>query len=253
MPSANSLTAIAFLNNPRQVNRSKVWFFDVNLYLSGTGEDAESICGACRCFNDKDLPFDNENAGVYLIHAWVGLPNDVCDLGANATGEYDLVGDIQWLILLHEHTYGENADDAPTVRLPKIDLEYRPYLSLSGLPFNIDKPQAKFDMDIEQYTQISKGGPVTVFPASCSIIDSPRWAKPALGAYAGNRTYQTDTFPRFINSTPPFRTDSEYTSASVSLDKRGCGLSPFNSISYSNSVSVYRENNSVSVFNPYGP
>ncbi|KAF8156408.1 hypothetical protein K438DRAFT_2075638 [Mycena galopus ATCC 62051] len=59
--------------------------------------------------------------------------------------------------------------------------EYRAYVGFSGLAFNSDKPAGKFDIDCEQYTQIAKGGPITVFPASCLVINSPRWkddAKP---------------------------------------------------------------------------
>jgi hypothetical protein len=64
------------------------------------------------------------------------------------------------------------------VRFPHIETEYPPYVVVSGLPFNIQKPSATFDIDIEQYTQLAKGSSqMTMFPASCTIIDSPRWSK----------------------------------------------------------------------------
>ncbi|KAJ7037145.1 hypothetical protein C8F04DRAFT_1332779 [Mycena alexandri] len=183
MPSGVSLTSLAYLTNPRQVGKSKVWFFDANMFLRReAGEEGErtvGTCGALRYFNSSDLEFDDE--GVYVIHAWVcpiGLSNLSYDVGENANKDlYDFVGDIQWLIPLHKQVLGEEAGEEPTIRLPKINMEYSPYVVLSGLPFNIDKPAAKFDIDIEQYTQTAKGGPMTVFPASCHIVDSPRWGK----------------------------------------------------------------------------
>ncbi|KAJ7841431.1 hypothetical protein B0H13DRAFT_1910297 [Mycena leptocephala] len=53
----------------------------------------------------------------------------------------------------------------PTLRMPRIETE-------SGVTFNSDKPTARFDMDVEQYTQFAKG---KVVPVSCSTVDSPRW------------------------------------------------------------------------------
>ncbi|KAJ7857508.1 hypothetical protein B0H13DRAFT_2574627 [Mycena leptocephala] len=91
------------------------------------------------------------------------------------------------LIPLHETVYPEvdsiasmpnNDNGKPLeleVRIPKINTEYLPYVVFSSLPFNGNKDKGTFDIDIGQYTQLSKGGPLTVLPASCLIIDSPRW------------------------------------------------------------------------------
>jgi hypothetical protein len=61
----------------------------------------------------------------------------------------------------------------PEVRIPKINTEYLPYVVFSGLPFNGNKDKGTFDIDIGQYTQLSKGNLLTVLPASCLVIDSP--------------------------------------------------------------------------------
>ncbi|KAF7328554.1 hypothetical protein MVEN_02543100 [Mycena venus] len=74
-----------------------------------------------------------------------------------------------------------------TTRQPKLSQRFgcrestpntRHTLFFSGLPFNGKKDKGTFDIDVEQYTQLAKGGPITAFPASCSIIDSPRWPNP---------------------------------------------------------------------------
>ncbi|KAJ7883329.1 hypothetical protein B0H13DRAFT_1890414 [Mycena leptocephala] len=176
MPSGVSLTALTYFDNPHQVGRSKVWFFDASMFLSRDGNKTNGICGAVRYFNGSDLPFDD--LGLYVINAFVGLPHDAYDLGSNANKElYDFVGDIQWLIPLHEHVLSDVAGENPDVRFPHIETEYPPYVVISGLPFNIQKPSATFNIDIEQYTQIAKGSQMMVFPASCTIINSPRWSK----------------------------------------------------------------------------
>jgi hypothetical protein len=73
----------------------------------------------------------------------------------------------------------DGEDPEPTeakLRMPKIKTDYRAYVNFCGLPFNGNKAAGKFDIDCEQYTQIAKGGPTTVFPVSCWIINSPRWS-----------------------------------------------------------------------------
>ncbi|KAJ7306707.1 hypothetical protein DFH08DRAFT_824660 [Mycena albidolilacea] len=73
---------------------------------------------------------------------------------------------------------GENPEPTEAkLCMPRIKTDYGAYVNFCGLPFNGNKATGKFDIDCEQYTQISKGGPTTVFPASCWIIDSPRWAR----------------------------------------------------------------------------
>ncbi|KAJ7184070.1 hypothetical protein C8R46DRAFT_1026084 [Mycena filopes] len=76
--------------------------------------------------------------------------------------------------------------------MPKINMEYVPYAVLSGLPFNINKDDAKFDIDIEQYTQTAKGGPYYSLP---SLLQHRRL--PALG-----QGRQTCPFPRQDVSAP---------------------------------------------------
>ncbi|KAJ6626182.1 hypothetical protein B0H10DRAFT_2211374 [Mycena sp. CBHHK59/15] len=186
MPSGVSLTGMAFLDNPRQQGKSKMWFFDANMFLSRDGDNTTGISGCLRYFNVNDLQFGP--AGLYNVHAWVGQMNQAYDLGADADKDsYDFVGNIQWLILLHEEleadTQRSDADGGElselALRMPKINTEYRPYVTFSGVAFNTDKPMGKFDLDAEQYTLIAKGGPTTVFPVSSWIIDSLRWANTA--------------------------------------------------------------------------
>jgi hypothetical protein len=69
----------------------------------------------------------------------------------------------------------------------KADTKYWAYINICGLPFNNNKEARKFNINCEQYTQIAKGGPTTVFPMLCWIIDSPRWKTNAKPVPYGNR------------------------------------------------------------------
>ncbi|KAJ6629524.1 hypothetical protein B0H10DRAFT_2208903 [Mycena sp. CBHHK59/15] len=183
MPSGVSLTGMAFLDNPRQQGKSKMWFFNANMFLSRDGDNTTGISGCLRYFNVSNLQFSP--AGLYIVHAWVGQMNQAYGLGANADKDsYDFVGDIQWLIPLHEELKADaqspDADDGElselALRMPKINTKYCPYVTFSSVAFITHKPVGKFDLDAEQYTLIAKGGPTTMFPVSGWIIDSPHWA-----------------------------------------------------------------------------
>ncbi|KAJ6535290.1 hypothetical protein DFH09DRAFT_1091823 [Mycena vulgaris] len=196
MPSGISATGLAYLDNPRRlgIGNSKTFALDASMFLRRDGTEAKAITAVMRYFNGNDL--DLSEPGVYVFNSWIGQPhNSDKDIGDSVC---DFVGDIQWLMPLHEDTYnnrddydeassdnGEARPKAPPIlvdrRLPRIFTEYPLYVNFSGLAFNNDKDAGTFDMDIEQYTQISKGGPITVFPMSCWIKDSPRWAKSSSG------------------------------------------------------------------------
>ncbi|KAJ7824579.1 hypothetical protein B0H13DRAFT_2375414 [Mycena leptocephala] len=185
MPSGNNWFGMAYLTNPRQVGKSKTWFFTASMFLRAEGEGEEKIThgisGCLRYFDE----------GLLILFLSVGQNNSEYDLGPGLSDadkkDYAFVGDIIWLIPLHEIVYPEVDADSiastpdndkplePEVRIPKINTEHPPYIVFSGLPFNGNKEKGTFDIDIGQYTQLSKGGPLTVLPASCSIIDSPRW------------------------------------------------------------------------------
>ncbi|KAJ7906761.1 hypothetical protein B0H13DRAFT_2505060 [Mycena leptocephala] len=82
----------------------------------------------------------------------------------NERNDYGFVGDIIWFIPLHEtvDSIASMPDNdngkplEPEVQIPKINTEYLPYLIFSGLPFNGNKDKGMFDIDIGQYTQLSK-------------------------------------------------------------------------------------------------
>jgi hypothetical protein len=60
-----------------------------------------------------------------------------------------------------------------TIRLPQINTNFPPYLTICGIAFNTDKPKATFDIDAQQYTQFTSG--YAALPVSCTIMNSPRW------------------------------------------------------------------------------
>ncbi|KAJ7346921.1 hypothetical protein DFH08DRAFT_869795 [Mycena albidolilacea] len=216
MPSGVSLTGMAYMTNPYRQGGSKTWQFDATFFLSRKTEEAdgkeitEATSARLRYFNANDLAFGP--VGLYVVHAWVGQTDPGYSLGDADTSEYDFVGDIQWLMPLHENIIVEDGDGDTDIassdngepkakesqgmmpRMPKVDTEYRAYINFCGLPFNNNKKAGKFDIDCEQYTQIAKGGPTTVFPMSCWIVDSPRWKTDAKPVPFGNRFISASGF-----------------------------------------------------------
>ncbi|KAJ7919817.1 hypothetical protein B0H13DRAFT_2428228 [Mycena leptocephala] len=100
-----------------------------------------------------------------------------CPVGADGPGQLSVGqqacrqnerNDYDFLIPLHETVYPEVDSIAstpdndngkplePEVRIPKINTEYLPYAVFFGLPFNGNKDKGMFDINIGQYTQLSK-------------------------------------------------------------------------------------------------
>ncbi|KAJ7902791.1 hypothetical protein B0H14DRAFT_2555278 [Mycena olivaceomarginata] len=166
MPSGVSLTGMAYMTNPYRQGGSKTWQFDATFFLSRKTEEAdgkeitEATSARLRYFNANDLAFGP--VGLYVIHAWVGQTDPSYSLGDADTSEYDFVGDIQWLMPLHENIIVEDGDGDTDIassdngepkakesqgmmpRMPKVDTEYRAYINFCGLPFNNNKKAGKF-------------------------------------------------------------------------------------------------------------
>lgn len=96
---------------------------------------------------------------------------------------YDFIGDIQWLIPLQQRYSKEDGECALTA-FPA-DPEQWAYIHISGVAMNVQRSEAKFDLDIEQYVSCMKDAlksassqitkPIKpIAPISCTIPDSPK-------------------------------------------------------------------------------
>ncbi|KAJ7663598.1 hypothetical protein B0H14DRAFT_2658745 [Mycena olivaceomarginata] len=165
--------------------------FDASFYLNVTKDEEgkDVVNGTCGrlCYFNTGSELDFGQVGLYVVHAWVGQSAAGYSLGEDIDHtDYDFVGDIQWLMPLHEEEdTGEGGDSAsiqssrdgedpePTkakLCMPKIKTDYCAYVNFCGLPFNGNKAAGKFDINCEQYTQIAKGGPTTIYIASGFLV-----------------------------------------------------------------------------------
>ncbi|KAJ7670725.1 hypothetical protein DFH06DRAFT_1125019 [Mycena polygramma] len=185
MSSSVDIDTIAYLRNPRQVgttpsgNPSKVWMFDVEMYIGIDAEGQEQGMAAClRFFNQPDLQFGQ--VGLYSVRALIGsMPerNNI-DLGSNAhpRDHYIVAGDIQRLIPLHEVQIEEvEGKEVTSIKLPNLDTRILPYLTICGVALNANKENATlgFDIDARQYALFANG--YIDFPVLCRIPKSGRW------------------------------------------------------------------------------
>ncbi|KAJ6470105.1 hypothetical protein C8R47DRAFT_1222738 [Mycena vitilis] len=167
MSSSVDIDTIAYLRNPRQVgttpsgNPSKVWMFDVEMYIGIDAEGQEQGMAAClRFFNQPDLQFGQ--VGLYAVRALIGsMPerNNI-DLGSNARprDHYIVAGDIQRLIPLHEVQIEEvEGKEVTSIKLPNLDTRILPYLTICGVALNSNKEKATFDIDARQYALFANG------------------------------------------------------------------------------------------------
>ncbi|KAJ7665014.1 hypothetical protein DFH06DRAFT_1186391 [Mycena polygramma] len=169
--SGTGLNVICYFQNPSQVGQSKVWLFDAHMCVG-----QKELIARLRVFNEWDFVFGD--IGLYSVNAWVARMDDKFELGdgARPRKDYALIGDVQTLIPLHEMVTEKNDDneEVAVVRLPSINIDFLPYLIVTGPAFNPNKDTATFDMDIRPYLQAANNGYAS-FPLSCNIPNSGRW------------------------------------------------------------------------------
>ncbi|KAF8957984.1 hypothetical protein BDZ97DRAFT_1843975 [Flammula alnicola] len=174
-----SLTAIAALGNPRTIPKSKTIVLDAQIYIGSLS--CESLLGALRYFNAKDLHFP-ESAGLYLINFHLTLIKifrmeitaDIVPTILPAD-DYSFIGDINWIVPLNVPQDVSDANE--TGNNFSIDPCQRALVHVSGIATNCQKDQGSFDLDLEHYVSALKDTKhVKAFaPLTCFIPDSPRY------------------------------------------------------------------------------
>ncbi|KAF8056976.1 hypothetical protein FPV67DRAFT_1677733 [Lyophyllum atratum] len=169
MPSPTgsaSIVGIAILENPRPepitlkngtTTTGKSIVFDAQFYVN----PSTTIVACLRYFNANDLAFGD--IGHYFVYTTVAKMVKGANIHSRDLGEedYHLVGDIQFLM-------PADVDD----------LRVQPYVDICGLPKNIDRNDAAFDIHAPQYTAaLRENRDDSVFPARALIPDSPRYNK----------------------------------------------------------------------------
>ncbi|KAJ7879270.1 hypothetical protein B0H14DRAFT_3435152 [Mycena olivaceomarginata] len=146
MLSAASLTAIAVLENPRLIPKSKFIVFDAQIYL---GSSEPILIMSVHYFNTEKTEF--ADVGVYSI-----ILEELTPLN------YHIFGDIVWLVSLGS---------------PKnFGMCHHAFVYVSGLPNNINTDNSTFEVHMEQYLSANKN-PKNVFPLRCLFPNTQHWSK----------------------------------------------------------------------------
>ncbi|KAJ7217387.1 hypothetical protein C8J57DRAFT_1095875 [Mycena rebaudengoi] len=157
MSSSDSITAIAILENPRVIPKMKTTVLNAQIFL-GSSEPA-LICNL-HYFNANNIVFkDIPEAFVIILQGARALTDAQTYSQQLAALDYHIMGDIVWLVRL-----GSPGD---------FDICQRPYTHITGLPSNINKDDATFEVNVEQYIAATKS--TKLFPARCLIPDTARF------------------------------------------------------------------------------
>ncbi|KAK7029143.1 hypothetical protein R3P38DRAFT_3516144 [Favolaschia claudopus] len=189
------LDAIVYLSRSRafKSDSPKAVLLDANIffgaYVTETVEDEETgekrevktpagMVACLRFFNDKDIHFDEQQAGLFSIRAQVCQMDDKFTVGESFdSSDYSMVGDIEECIPLHEVIAQTGPAGGFTIRNPNINVNFPARLTICGPATNINKDDGTFEVDASQYTQFSRSQ--LPFPVSCACPTSPRWPTPA--------------------------------------------------------------------------
>ncbi|KAJ6492601.1 hypothetical protein DFH09DRAFT_1338303 [Mycena vulgaris] len=156
--SSTHLIGIAVLENPRVIPKSKTAVFDAQLFLPSS---EPALIGSLRYFNANDLAFGD--VGCYIICIGAARSNPRVEVYSQSLTpvDYHVMGDIIWLIPL-----GSPED---------FDLCHHIFVTICGVPTNINRDDATFHLNAEQYISATKSS--EVFPARCLIPDTPKFKK----------------------------------------------------------------------------
>ncbi|KAJ7266159.1 hypothetical protein C8J57DRAFT_1511087 [Mycena rebaudengoi] len=156
--SSTILTGVAVLENPRVIPKSKTTVFDAQLFLPST---EPALIGSFRYFNGDNLEF--KEIGCYAICIHVARTNPAVEVYSQTLTpvDFNIMGDIVWLILL----------GSPET----LDLCFPSFVTVCGVPSNINRDDATFHIDAEQYVSATKAS--ELFPVRCLIPESPKFKK----------------------------------------------------------------------------
>ncbi|KAJ6582487.1 hypothetical protein DFH09DRAFT_1309433 [Mycena vulgaris] len=139
MSSTASLTAIAVLENPRLIPKSKFIVFDTQIYL---GSSEPVFIAPLRYFNSDDAEFADISCYSIIIEpARASSTIEIYSQGLTPP-DYHVFGDIVWLV--------------PLGSPENFEMCHHAFVHVSGLPTNINKDNSTFKIHAEQYLSATK-------------------------------------------------------------------------------------------------
>ncbi|KAJ7169785.1 hypothetical protein C8R46DRAFT_1217449 [Mycena filopes] len=156
--SSTTLHGLAVLENPRVIPKTKTTVFDGQLFLPST---EPALIGSFRYFNENNLTF--AEVGYYDVGIRVARTTPTVEVYSQTLTpvDYHIMGDIFSL--------------APLGSPESFDLCNRTSIAVCGVATNINRDDATFEVDAEQYLAVTRS--LEVFPARCLIPDTPRFKK----------------------------------------------------------------------------
>ncbi|KAJ7624197.1 hypothetical protein B0H17DRAFT_1218917 [Mycena rosella] len=159
MSSSASLIALAILENPRLIPKSKFIVFDAQIYL---GSSEPAIITSLRYFNVNNLTF--ADVGCYTVVFQPARTSSTIEVYSQDLTPLDFhaFGDIVWII--------------PLGSPENFDMRHHAVVHVAGLPTNINKDDSTFEIHAAQYLSATKIAD-NIFPVRCLFPDTKRWEK----------------------------------------------------------------------------
>ncbi|KAJ7916923.1 hypothetical protein B0H13DRAFT_2445608 [Mycena leptocephala] len=154
--SATSLHAIAVLENPRIIPKTKTFVFDAQIYL---GSSEPALIASLRYFNADNREFAEVGAYAVDIHPARTVPT--IEVYSQELTPVDF-GDIIRMV--------------PLGSPENFDVCHHAIVHVCGLPSNINKEDSTFDIHPEQYLSATKTAN-NAFPVRCGFPSTARWEK----------------------------------------------------------------------------
>ncbi|KAJ7447431.1 hypothetical protein FB451DRAFT_1411850 [Mycena latifolia] len=155
--SLSHLNALAVLENPRVIPKSKTVVFDAQMYL---GSSEPALIFSLRYFNADDLDFPDVSCCSVDVHP------------ARTTSTTEVYS--QELTPLDYHGFGDIVKIVPLGSPESFDLRHHAYIHACGLPSNMDKKNSTFDIGVAQFMSANKKTN-NEFPVHCVVPATPRW------------------------------------------------------------------------------
>ncbi|KAF7372299.1 hypothetical protein MVEN_00090000 [Mycena venus] len=159
--SSITLHGVAALENPRVIptkdgKKGKMTVLDGQLFLPSS---EPALIGSFHFFNENNL--DLPDVGCYSIGVRIARTTPTVEVYSKtlAPVDYHVIGDIFSLI--------------PLGSTDKFDLRHLSSIAICGVPTNIDRDNATFDLNAEQYLHATRSS--EAFPTQCIIPNSPKF------------------------------------------------------------------------------
>ncbi|KAJ7278110.1 hypothetical protein C8J57DRAFT_1221968 [Mycena rebaudengoi] len=157
--SSVSLSAIAVLENPRQIPKTKTIVFDAQIYL---GSSEPALIMSLHYYNADNMEFSDVTCCKADIHP------------ARTSPTVEVYS--QELTPVDYHAFGDIVHLVPLGSPENFDLRHQPVVHACGLPSSIDKEDSTFEINAEQYLSANKQTD-NVFPLRCLFPATPRWER----------------------------------------------------------------------------